>query len=210
MALKFQELVSTPAVADAQKHYYGKARPHLPAPGNDRLTEDEIAFIGARDSFYLATVNENGWPYIQHRGGPRGFLHVLEPGALAFADYKGNHQLLSTGNLAANDRVALFLMDYPHQTRLKILGHARVEDASLHPNLVAQLATPEARSSVERLFFIDVVSFDWNCPQHITPRYTEEEIRTAIAPLQQRMAELEEKLRSHDGFEPGPAALEQR
>ncbi len=193
MALKFQELVSTPAVGEAQKHYYGKARRHLPAPGNDQLTHDEVEFIGARDSFYLATINDNGWPYIQHRGGPRGFLHVVNPGALAFADYTGNRQLLSTGNLAANDRVALFLMDYPNQTRLKILGHARVEDARLHADLVAQLATAEVLSSVERLFFIDVVAFDWNCPQHITPRYTAEEIRAVVAPLQQRIAELQEQ-----------------
>ena len=203
MALKFQELVSTPAVGDAQKHYYGKARAHVPAPGNDRLTHDEISFIGARDSFYLATVNENGWPYIQHRGGPRGFLHVLDPGALAFADYQGNRQLLSTGNLAANDRVALFLMDYPSQTRLKILGHGRVEDARRQADRVAQLAGPEMRASVERLFFIDVVSFDWNCSQYITPRFTEVEIQGAIAPLRQRLAELEEMLATRGQAKPG-------
>ena len=203
MALKFQDLVLTPAVGEAQKHYYGKAREHLPAPGNDQLTHDETEFIAARDSFYLATINENGWPYIQHRGGPAGFLHVCGPGSLAFADYKGNRQLLSTGNLAANDRAALFLMDYPNQTRLKILGHARVEDAKQHADLVAQLATPDMRGSVERLFFIDVVSFDWNCPQHITRRFTEEEIRSAVAPLQQRIAELEQKLESREAAEPG-------
>jgi len=195
MALKFQELAITPSVADAQKHYYGKARTPLPAPGSDKLTDDEINFIRARDSFYMATVSETGWPYIQHRGGPTGFLHVLGPSSLAFADLKGNRQLLSTGNLAAGDRVALFLMDYPQQTRLKILGHARVEDARQHPELVAQLAEPDLQPTVERLFFIDVVSFDWNCPQHITPRYTAEDLRTVIEPLQHRIAELEAQLK---------------
>jgi predicted pyridoxine 5'-phosphate oxidase superfamily flavin-nucleotide-binding protein len=195
VAAKFQEIATTPSVTEAQKHYYGKSRPPMAAPGPDLLTEDEIAFIRSRDSFYMATVSETGWPYIQHRGGGPGFLHVLGPSSLAFADYKGNRQLLSTGNVAAGDRVALFLMDYPQQTRLKILGHARVEDARQHPELIAQLAEPDVRSTVERLFFINVVSFDWNCPQHITPRYTAEDLRTVIEPLQQRIAELEAKLK---------------
>src|SRR5579871_3890889 len=124
------------------------------SPRPEELTDDEIEFIRARDSFYMATINENGWPYVQHRGGPPGFLHVVSPAKLAFADYVGNRQLLSTGNLAANDRVALFLMDYPNRTRLKILGHARVEDAREHPELVQQLAEPDVRRIVERLFFI--------------------------------------------------------
>jgi predicted pyridoxine 5'-phosphate oxidase superfamily flavin-nucleotide-binding protein len=195
MAAKFQELAQTESVHRAQEHYYGKSQHVVGAPKPDALTEDEISFIQSRDSFYMATVSETGWPYIQHRGGKTGFLHVLNPGSLAFADYKGNRQLLSTGNLAASDRVALFLMDYPQRTRLKILGHARVEDARDHPELVAQLADSEMQRTVERLFFIEIVSFDWNCPQHITPRYTIEEIKGIIAPLQQRIAELEAQLK---------------
>jgi predicted pyridoxine 5'-phosphate oxidase superfamily flavin-nucleotide-binding protein len=143
----------------------------------------------------MASISESGWPYIQHRGGRAGFLHVLNPETLAFADYRGNRQMLSMGNLAANDRVALFLMDYPLRTRLKILGHARVEDAREHPELVQQLAEPEVQGIVERLFFIDVVSFDWNCPKHITPRYTAEEIHKLVAPLKERIADLEAKLK---------------
>jgi predicted pyridoxine 5'-phosphate oxidase superfamily flavin-nucleotide-binding protein len=138
----------------------------------------------------MSTVSETGWPYIQHRGGETGFLRVLSPATLAFADYKGNRQLLSTGNLAASDKVALFLMDYPQRTRLKILGHARVEDAREHPDLVAQLAQAEVQPKVERLFFIDVVSFDWNCPQYITPRYTVEEMKDVISELQEHIADL--------------------
>ena len=195
MAAKFQQLAQTDAVHRAQEQYYGKAQASRPAPERDLLTEDEISFIQARDSFYMATVSETGWPYIQHRGGPVGFLRVLGPSSLAFADYKGNRQLLSTGNLAGQDRVALFLMDYPERTRLKIMGHARIEDARQHPELVAQLAEPEVRQSVERIFFIDVVSFDWNCPQHITPRYTPEEIKKIVEPLQARIAELEAQLK---------------
>jgi len=195
MTAKFQELAFTPAVSEAQKRYYGKAQQVQSAAPQDTLTEDEISFIQSRDSFYMGTVSETGWPYIQHRGGPVGFLRVLSPTSLAFADYKGNRQLLSTGNLAGTNRVALFLMDYPARTRLKILGHARVEDAREHPELVAQLAEPEVRPTVERLFFIDLVSFDWNCPQHITPRYTLAEIKQMVAPLERRIAELEAQLK---------------
>jgi uncharacterized protein len=196
MADKFLELASTDSVRKAQQHFYGKAQPVEDAPERDPLTEDEMGFIRARDSFYMATVSETGWPYVQHRGGQPGFLRVISPTALAFADYKGNRQLLSTGNLAVNDRVALFLMDYPQRTRLKILGHARVEDARQHPALVAQLAETEVHRLVERLFFIEVVSFDWNCPKYITPRYTAAEIQKLVAPLQQRIAELEAKLKA--------------
>ena len=195
MGDKFLELAVTDSVRAAQRHYYGGEMRTGHSPANETLSDDEIEFIMARDSFYLSSVSETGWPYIQHRGGKPGLLHVLSPAQLAFADYKGNRQLLSTGNVAVNDRVCLFLMDYPHRTRLKILGHARVEDARTHPELVAQLAEPEARRLVERLFFIDVVSFSWNCQQHITPRFTAAEIAGAVAPLQQRIAELENQLK---------------
>ena len=196
MAPKFQDLSLTPSVMAAQLHYYGKSQHVQSAPENDGLTEHEIDFIQSRDSFYMATVSETGWPYMQHRGGRTGFLRVLGTKFLAFADYKGNRQLLSTGNLAATDRVALFLMNYPQRTRLKILGHARVEDARQHPDLVAQLAEPEVQPRVERVFFIEVVSHDWNCPQNITPRYTMEEIQDIVVPLQKRIAKLEAQLSS--------------
>ena len=129
MADKYLQLLTTPAVARAQTHYYGRARVPDHAPERNSLGMDEQDFISARDSIYLATVTETGWPYMQHRGGPPGFLHVLDDHTLAFADYSGNRQLLSTGNLAVNDKAALFLMDYPNRTRLKILGHARSVDA---------------------------------------------------------------------------------
>jgi len=195
MLTNFLKLAVTDSVRQAQEQYCGSSQRVVSASEPDVLTEEEIAFIQTRDSFYMATVTENGWPYIQHRGGRAGFLRVLNPQTLAFADYRGNRQMLSTGNLASNNRVALFLMDYPQRTRLKILGHARVEDARHHPELVQQLAEPDVQRIVERLFFIEVVGFDWNCPKHITPRYTEQEIQELVSPLKQRIAELEATLK---------------
>ncbi len=200
----------TPAVQEAQRHYYGHAQTFRMAGTGDKtaLGPHEIEFIGLRDSFYIATVSETGWPYVQHRGGPIGFLRVRNSQTLAFDDYLGNRQLLSTGNLAAGDgRTALFLMDYPNRTRLKIMGIARVIDAEEEPALARELATdPSVLPRVERVFIIDVVSFDWNCPQYITPRYTEREIETAIvAPLRERIRQLEAQLGV--ASEPPPKSL---
>jgi len=196
MAEKFKQIAFTPSVRAAQRHYFGADQDAARVEENDPLTGEEIQFIQSRDSFHMATVSETGWPYVQHRGGRPGFLRILAPSTLAFADYKGNRQLLSTGNVAANNRVALFLMDYPRRERLKILGHARVEDAREHPRLVTQLTEPDIRRSVERLFLIEVVAFDWNCPKYITPRYTAAEVDQVAAPLRQRIAELEAQLRT--------------
>lgn len=186
----------TPAVLSAEQHYYGRAYPTAAAPPEpDALTPEEAAFIESRDSFYMATITESGWPYLQHRGGSRGFLKVTGPHQLMFADFGGNRQMLSVGSLAANDRVNLFLMDYPARERLKILGHAQVLDAREHPDLVAKIAPPGGHAAkVERLFVIDVLSYDWNCPKFITPRFTADEVKSALAPLQQRIAELESQL----------------
>ncbi|THJ25110.1 MAG: pyridoxamine 5'-phosphate oxidase family protein [Nitrospira sp. CG24E] len=194
MALKYLELAMTEAVRRAQNHYYGRGVNIAGAPERDPLGQAEAEFIAERDSFYLGSISETGWPYVQHRGGPRGFLHVVKETTLAFADYRGNRQLLTTGNVSVNDRVALFLMDYPNRTRLKILGHARVEDGRSYPELVAQLTDPKMQSAVERLVFIDVVSFDWNCPKYITPRYSVEEVEAYVGPLKNRIAELEAQL----------------
>jgi predicted pyridoxine 5'-phosphate oxidase superfamily flavin-nucleotide-binding protein len=192
MAAKFMQMTLTPAVQAAQDRYFGRHFVTADTPGHDVLTEEEISFIATRDSFYMATTNADGWPYIQHRGGPTGFLKVLGPNLLGFADFKGNRQLLSTGNVEGDDRVAFFLMDYPRRERLKILGHARVLDAREHAQLADQISpAPELRNRIERLFLIEAVSYDWNCPQYITPRYTEAEIEQRIAPLKRRIAELE-------------------
>jgi predicted pyridoxine 5'-phosphate oxidase superfamily flavin-nucleotide-binding protein len=139
-------------------------------------------------------VTETDWPYIQHRGGPAGFLRVLDEKTIAFADFRGNRQFVSAGNLAKNDRVALFLMDYPHQARLKILGHARVIDLKDDPALAAKLALPGYRAKPERAFVITVEAFDWNCPQHITQRFTLADVERATEGLRGRIAELEDEL----------------
>lgn len=194
MAGRYLETVFTPKVLAAQQHYFGRSQNIPPQPEHDPLTDAETQFIQSRDSFYMATVSENGWPYVQHRGGRPGFLRVVSSTQLAFADYKGNRQMLSTGNLADNDRVALFLIDYPQRTRLKILGHARIDDARDHPELVSQFAEPEAHSIVERVVRIEVISYDWNCPKYITPRYSAAEVEETIAPLKRRIAELETEL----------------
>lgn len=138
------------------------------------LGEFEKEFIAARDSFYMATVTPDGWPYIQHRGGPAGFLHVVDERTLAFADYSGNKQYISAGNLAVNDRVSLFLMDYPNQARLKVIGHARVLERGADSEIEKRLRK-ERGARVEGVVVIDVVGYDWNCSQHITPRYTKDE-----------------------------------
>jgi uncharacterized protein len=202
MAEKFMEMVLTPAVQQAQDKYFGRHQVVQNAPENDPLTRSEAFFIGSRDSFYMATVSETGWPYMQHRGGPPGFVKVLGPDLIGFADFKGNRQLVSTGNLGITDRVALFMMDYPHRTRLKLLGHARVLDAREHRDLADQLAPEALRSKVERLFLIQVISYDWNCPQYITPRFTAAEVEKYAAPLKARIAELEAELSARDGRSP--------
>ncbi|MDR3519109.1 MAG: pyridoxamine 5'-phosphate oxidase family protein [Azospirillaceae bacterium] len=159
-------------------------------PG-DRFSELEAAFIVARDSFYLASVAPTGWPYIQHRGGPPGFLRVLDESTLGFADFRGNRQYLTLGNLGAGDRVALFLMDYPHRRRLKILARMAPHDLAAEPDLAARLATPGYRGVAERGFTLRLHAFDWNCPQHITPRFTQAEVEAAAAPLRARLHLLE-------------------
>ena len=193
MAKKYLEIAVTPSVVEAQKRSFGRATRLESGLDRDALGLEETEFIAARDSFYMATVSETGWPYIQHRGGRPGFLRVVDPHTLAFADYRGNRQLLSTGNVAANDRVSLFLMDYPRRERLKILGHARVTDAT--SKFVERLVEPEARASIERLFFIDVVSFDWNCPKFITPRYSAVEVEAFLSSHKKQIAALEAELK---------------
>jgi predicted pyridoxine 5'-phosphate oxidase superfamily flavin-nucleotide-binding protein len=199
MADKYMQLVLTPAVQQAQDKYFGKHQVIASAPESDPLTGSEAYFIDSRDSFYMATVSETGWPYLQHRGGPPGFVKVLGPNLIGFADFKGNRQLVSTGNLDVTDRVAIFMMDYPHRTRLKLLGHARVLDAREHPELVDQFAPESLRSRVERLFLVQIISYDWNCPQYITPRFTAAEVEKYAAPLKARIAELEAQLAARDG-----------
>lgn len=198
MGHRFAEVAFTESVKAAQERNRARAQnerlENMGSP-NDEFGPAEAAFIAARDSFYMATVSETGWPYVQHRGGPPGFLQVLDARTVAFADFRGNRQYVSVGNLARNDRVSLILVDYPNRQRLKILGHIRVVDADEDPELVKRVEMPTYRARVERLMLISLEAFDWNCPQHITPRFSAAEVERATEPLRARIARLEARLR---------------
>jgi uncharacterized protein len=197
---RFYDLAFTPAVeAEQARHgsrtaYAAIAKAAGGDAGTEMLSPREVAFIAARDSFYLASVSEAGWPYLQHRGGPAGFVQALDEKTLGWADFAGNRQYVSLGNTATDDRVAMFFMDYPHRQRLKVLGHMRSHDASARPDLAARLGTGDYKARVERFVLITVEAFDWNCPQHITPRFTPAEIEKVVGPLNARIAELEDRL----------------
>ncbi len=153
----------------------------------DPIIPDVRDYLAGRDSFYLATVGATGWPYVQYRGGPPGFLRVLDDHTLGWADYRGNFQYVSTGNLDEDGRVALIVMDYPHRQRLKVFGRARHQDVRAVPELAARLVDAAEDSVVERVVLVDVAAFDWNCQQHITPRYTLDELRPELDPLRHRL-----------------------
>ncbi|MEK7265577.1 MAG: pyridoxamine 5'-phosphate oxidase family protein [Pseudomonadota bacterium] len=198
MTARFFDIAFAPSVKAAQeengsRHAY--ARHEGVAAGPDLLTAREAEFITARDSFYMASVSQTGWPYVQHRGGAAGFVKILDERTLGFADFRGNRQYVSVGNVAADNRVALFFMDYPGRARLKLLGRAQAIDLNTAPDIKEKLADPSYRAHVERGFLIDVEAFDWNCPQHITPRYTLAEIEPLVETLKARVAELEAQLR---------------
>jgi predicted pyridoxine 5'-phosphate oxidase superfamily flavin-nucleotide-binding protein len=199
MGHRFAEIAFTPAVR-AQQEAHGSRRSYARfaegPPRNERLGPEEIGFIRARDGFYLASVSETGWPYVQFRGGPPGFLCVLDERTLAWADFRGNRQYVSVGNIGGNDSVALILMDYANRRRLKILGRAEALEVGSDAGLAAQLAVPAYEAVVERAVRVRVAGFDWNCPQHITPRFTLDEIERTTRPLRERVAELEAKLSS--------------
>ncbi len=180
MSQSYGEVMFGDATKRLQERYGSRAQyQRLAAMGQrtEGLSDFEAEFIAERDSFYMGSVTADGWPYIQHRGGPKGFLRVFDSRVLAFADFAGNRQYISAGNFETNDRVSLFLMSYPEQARLKVIGHARVVELGVDPALEARVAVPGYRVKVERIVMIDVVAFDWNCSQHITRRWTQQEIR---------------------------------
>lgn len=201
MSNGFLDIATTPSVLAAQAAngsagLYDKVVAKRPS---NRFSETEAAFIAARDSFYMASVSESGWPYVQHRGGPPGFLKLIDETTLAFPDFRGNRQYISLGNVSVENRVALILMDYPRRRRLKLYARIEARDLVADPILAAQIALPDYRGVVERAFVLRLEAFDWNCPQHITPRFTEAEIAAASARLTERLAELEaenERLRA--------------
>ena len=182
MGHKFGEIAFTSSVRAVQEAHGSRRSYERMVEGedhNDVLGDDEAAFVGARDSFYMATVSETGWPYVQHRGGPIGFVRVLDARTLGFADFRGNRQYVTVGNLRTDDRAALFFMDYPNRLRLKVLGRVTLIEPS--SERLAELEIPDYRARVERGFVIRVEAFDWNCSQHITPRYTPAQLRELSA-----------------------------
>ena len=189
MPYGFLDIASTPAVraaheANGSGEYWANFHGDR---ASDRFTPAEAAFVAERDSLYMATVSESGWPYVQHRGGPPGFIRVLDERTLAIPDFRGNRQYISTGNLATDDRAALILMDYPHRRRLKLYAHVEAKD------LADELALPGYRAKVERGLIIHLAAFDWNCPQHIVPRFSEAELEPALQPFRARLEALEEE-----------------
>lgn len=207
MINRFLQIASTPSVRSAREkqgsaagyaRFDGTLDPDGPV-AHDRLGAAEVEFIVRRDGFYIASVSETGWPYVQFRGGPPGFLQVLDDRTLGFADFRGNRQYITVGNVGRNDRVALFLMDYAHRRRLKLFGRIALVEAGNDPGLGARLAVPGYAARVERAALITVEGFDWNCPQHITPRFTEAELADVLGPLNRRLEELQaenERLKS--------------
>ncbi|MEL6479591.1 MAG: pyridoxamine 5'-phosphate oxidase family protein [Pseudomonadota bacterium] len=194
MARSFSEIAFTPAVQQHQERL-GSARMYArfladDAEPDNRLGPAEAGFIEARDGFYQATVSETGWPYVQFRGGPAGFLKVLDKRTVAYADFRGNRQYISLGNLTGDTRISLILMDYPNQRRLKLLGRARTVEAADDPALIDRLAMPGYRGRPERAVVITIEGFDWNCPQHIPQRLTLEELEENLAPVRAELARL--------------------
>ena len=204
MANKFQEIAFTDAVKAAQDHY--GSRRHFEklehrADSNFEVGDAEADFIESRDGFYLATASNDGQPYIQFRGGRRGFLKVLDGQTLGYADFRGNLQYISVGNASENKKVALFLMDYPNRRRLKIIGEIEFRDAADNPELIEKLADPSYDAKVERAAVIHVKGLEWNCPQHITPRYTIDEVQAMDEPLYEHIEKLEREFAAIKGEE---------
>ena len=198
MADKFYDIAFTPSVKKAQEHYGSRRRFEQIEDGREQnvtLSDAEIDFIERTDGFYMATVGEQNQPYIQFRGGLPGFLKILDEKTLGYADFRGNLQYISVGNLSANNRVALFLMDYANRQRLKIFAEAEVKDAAEVPELIEKLADKDYKAKIERAVILSVKAFNWNCPQHITPRYTMEQIRGMIQPLNEHIEKLEQEIK---------------
>ena len=192
--MSFGSLAFTPLVKRLQERYGSRQqyeRMKNSAGARDHFTDFEIEFLAERDSFYWATIGSTGWPYVQHRGGPKGFLKVIGNQTLALADFRGNKQFISTGNLLTDNRVAMILVDYPQQARLKILGRVEVLDGENAERLIHRVQMPGYKAVIERVFVIHMEAYDWNCPQHITPRYTAEEIREAVHDVEEKLRSLE-------------------
>ncbi len=196
MAKNFAEIAFTDAVKKLQEKHGSRKSYERMGKFNevDGLTDNEVSFIQDRDSFYLASISVKEFPYIQHRGGPKGFLKVLDSKRLGFIDFIGNKQYVSVGNMATNNKVSLIMIDYPTRTRLKIFAKAEVIELKDNPELYEQLNLDDYKFRPERMMVFNIEAYDWNCPQHITPRYTNEEIEKAFLPQQEYITSLEEEI----------------
>jgi predicted pyridoxine 5'-phosphate oxidase superfamily flavin-nucleotide-binding protein len=197
MSYKFLEMARTLGVIAAEERN-GSAKFFQNFKGHrdfDRLSGNEREFLAARDSFYMATISESGWPYVQHRGGPKGFLKVLDEKTMGFADFRGNLQYISLGNIATRDKTSLFFMDYPNRTRLKMFVHTEERSLDDDPALSAALTLPGYKAKVERALIFHLEAFDWNCPQHITPRYTKEELQPVFDSMESQLRQLQSENR---------------
>ena len=192
--MSFGSLLFTPEVKKLQERFGSRQqyeRMEKSGPSHDRLTAFESEFLAERDSFYWATTGATGWPYVQHRGGPKGFIKVIDDRTLALADFRGNTQYISTGNLLTDNRVALIMVDYPRQARLKILGRVEIFEGEKAADWIERVRIPGYKAVIERIFVIHVEAYDWNCPQHITPRYTAEEVRDAVHAAEEQLRSVE-------------------
>ena len=199
MARAFAKIAFTESVKAVQARYGSRnayAKFDLDDNNRDYLSDFEARFLAERDSFYLGSVSENGWPYIQHRGGPKGFIKMLDNKTIGFADFRGNKQYISVGNLSADNRVFLFFMDYPNRKRLKIWARAKIVYEEEDAKLIARLALPAYPAKVEQGIIMTIEALDWNCPQHITPRYSKADVEQLIAPLQAEILALKTQLAS--------------
>ena len=196
MAKSFGYLVFTPVVKALQERYESRrqyARMEQLGGAAGGLGPDEKQYLSETDTFYMASLGQTGWPYVQHRGGPKGFLKVIDNNTLAFADFRGNKQYISTGNLMSDNRVALILVDYPRQLRLKILGRVEIFEGEKAKDWLARVRDPDYKAVTERVYVIQIEAFDWNCQQHIIPRFTVGEIRTVLQPIEKQMQKLHQE-----------------
>lgn len=183
MSQNFMQLAFTDRVKEEQEKYGSRIsyqRMEDRNPNQTKLSIRETHFIEQRDGFYLSTVGENGWPYVQFRGGPRGFLKSIDAHTLAYADFRGNMQYISSGNMKSTRKAALILLDYASRTRIKIWAETETLDPDEHPDLLEKLTDPDYQAKVERIVVFRIKGFDWNCPQHITPKFTFEEVKELI------------------------------
>jgi uncharacterized protein len=213
MGNKYLEIAATDSVKRVQQRLGSRATYARREGGptiHQQLGSEEISFIEAQDTFFLASVSETGWPYVQHRGGPKGFVTVLDQSTIGFPEFSGNRQYLSFGNILQDPRVSLFFLDFRRQERLKIFGYATLAERAENPDLLRRLETENLPSKAERAIVIQIEAFDWNCSQYIVPRFSEDEVRDLLQPFKQRIDELETRIQNQESRTGNPSVTAPR